>query len=190
MASIVLAAVGGAIGAGFGGSILGLSGAVIGRGIGSILGTIIDSRLAASLTPDQHAEGGRLGNLSIISSTEGAVVPRVYGRMRAGGNLIWATDFREVISTSRQGGSGKGSGGGVTTTTYSYFASFAVGICEGPISGIGRLWADGKPFDVPGAIYRVYTGTEDQLPDPHIVAKMALAMCPPIAAPPISCLRI
>ena len=178
MASIVLAAVGGAIGAGFGGSILGLSGAVIGRGIGSILGTIIDSRLAASLTPDQHAEGGRLGNLSIISSTEGAVVPRVYGRMRAGGNLIWATDFREVISTSRQGGSGKGSGGGVTTTTYSYFASFAVGICEGPISGIGRLWADGKPFDVPGAIYRVYTGTEDQLPDPHIVAKMGAGNVP------------
>ena len=41
MASIVLAAAGASIGAGFGGTILGLSGAVIGQAAGSIIGTII-----------------------------------------------------------------------------------------------------------------------------------------------------
>ena len=55
-------------------------------------------------------------------------------------------------------------------TEYSYFASFAVAITEGPIGGIGRIWADGKAFDVPGAILRVHKGGEDQLPDPHIEA--------------------
>ena len=43
--------------------------------------------------------------------------------------------------------------------TYAYSCSFAVGLCEGPISGIGRIWADGKPFDVPGAVWRVHTGS-------------------------------
>jgi hypothetical protein len=43
---------------------------------------------------------------------------------------------------------------------------FAVAIAEGPIGGIGRIWADGKPL--PGAVIRVHRGTESQQPDPHI----------------------
>ena len=31
------------------------------------------------------------------------MIPRVYGRMRTGGNIIWATDFREVVTTTRPG---------------------------------------------------------------------------------------
>ena len=54
------------------------------------------------------------------------MIPRVYGRMRVGGNIIWATDFREVYSETRQGGGGKGGGGGVVVEEYSYFASIAV----------------------------------------------------------------
>ena len=44
-----------------------------------------------------------------------------------GGNIIWATDFREETKTTTQGG-GKGGGGGgkVKTTEYLYYASFAV----------------------------------------------------------------
>ena len=164
MASILLAAAGASIGAGFGGTILGLSGAVIGQAAGSILGTIIDSRIVASFAPDQISEGARLESLRVTSSTEGAVIPNVYGRMKIGGNIFWATDFLEKSTTNTQGGSGKGGGGGeVKTTTYAYSCSFAVGLCEGPISGIGRIWADGKPFDLPGAVWRVYTGTETQL---------------------------
>jgi hypothetical protein len=34
-----------------------------------------------------------MDNLRITSATEGAVIPRLYGRMRIGGNIIWATDF-------------------------------------------------------------------------------------------------
>ncbi len=97
--------------------------------------------------------------------------------MRTGGNIIWATDFREQINTSKQGG-GKGSAPKTTTTTYSYFASFATALCEGPIGGIGRIWADGKPFEVPGAIYRVHLGTETQTPDPHIETKDGVGNAP------------
>jgi hypothetical protein len=47
---------------------------------------------------------------------------------------------------------------------------FAVAVCEGPIDGIGRVWADGKPMDMAGVVMRVHTGAEDQAPDPLIAA--------------------
>ena len=66
---------------------------------------------------------------------------------------------------------GGGSAVTTTTTTYSYFANFAVGLCEGPIGAVLRVWADGKPLDLSGITMRIYTGDEMQTPDPLIVAK-------------------
>ena len=144
MATLVLGAVGSAIGGAFGGAILGFSGAAIGGFIGSSIGSVVDNWIVSSLAPAQRIEGARLDSLRITSSTEGAVIPRLYGRMRFGGNIIWATDFREETRTTSQGG-GKGGGGPkVTTTEYLYFASFAVALCEGPITGIGRVWAEDR----------------------------------------------
>ena len=101
------------------------------------------------------------------------MVERVWGRMRVAGTVIWATDFREEIRTARQGG-GKNVGGGpkVMTAEYLYTASFAVALCEGPIAGVGRVWADGRPLDLAGATHRLHLGSEDQAPDPWIVARM------------------
>ncbi len=45
MATILLSAVGASLGAGFGGTVLGLSGAVIGRAIGATVGRVIDQKL-------------------------------------------------------------------------------------------------------------------------------------------------
>ena len=44
------------------------------------------------------------------------------------------------------GGGGKGGGGGAETTTYAYYATFAVGLCEGPIVGVRRIWVGSKLF--------------------------------------------
>ena len=176
MASLVLGAVGSALGAGFGGTILGLSGAAIGGMIGSSIGSVIDSALMASLSPGQRIEGARLDSLRITSATEGTVIPRLYGRMRLGGNIIWATDFLEEVNTSSSGG--KGGGPTVTTTEYLYSASFAVGLTEGPITGIGRIWADGSPMDLTGVTWRWYSGSEAQSPDPFIAAKMGTTSTP------------
>jgi hypothetical protein len=169
MASVVLNVVGGAIAG------------PIGAAVGSIIGAVIDSRIVAALTPTQRIEGRRLEDVRVTTSTEGAVIPRVHGRMRIGGNVIWATDFREERRVTRQGGGGKGGGGGgggTEVTEYFYFCSFAVALCEGPISGIGRIWADGKPFDVRGAVYRVHRGTEEEEPDPLIEQKMGAGNAP------------
>ncbi len=177
MATLVLGAVGSAIGGAFGGAILGFSGAAIGGFIGSTIGSVVDNWIVSSLAPAQRIEGARLDSLRITSSTEGAVIPRLFGRMRIGGNIIWATDFREEVNTTRQGG-GKGSGPKVTTTEYLYYASFAVALCEGEITGIGRIWADGKAMDMTDVTWRWYPGNEAQSPDPFISAKMGAASTP------------
>ena len=88
---------------------------------------------------DRQVQGPRLPDLDVMASTEGAPIPRVYGRVRVAGEVIWATQLEEAVSTRTEetGGKGGASGGEVTTTTYRYFGNFAVGLCEGPI-GIGR----------------------------------------------------
>jgi len=177
MATLVLGAVGTAIGGAFGGAILGFSGAAIGGFIGSTVGSVVDSWIVSSLAPAQRIEGARLDTLRITSATEGAVIPRLFGRMRIGGNIIWATDFREEINTTSQGG-GKGGGPTVTTTEYLYYASFAIGLCEGAITGIGRVWADGNAMDMTGVTWRWYPGDEAQTADPFISAKMGAANAP------------
>ncbi|SUZ32940.1 hypothetical protein ROE7235_02706 [Roseibaca ekhonensis] len=178
MATLVLGAVGSAIGGSIGGAIFGVSAATIGGFVGSTLGSAVDSWIVSSLTPAQRIEGARLDTLRITSSTEGAVIPRLYGRMRIGGNIIWATDFRERKKTSTQGG-GKGGGGPkVKTTEYLYYASFAVALCEGPITGIGRIWADGKLLDTSGLTWRWYPGDEIQTADPFIAATMGMGNTP------------
>src|SRR5690606_12737308 len=53
-----------------------------------------------------------------------------------------------------------------------------VALCEGPITGIGRVWADGKPMDLSGVTWRWYPGDETQTADPCIAAKMSAANTP------------
>jgi len=182
MATLVLGAVGSAIGGSLiSGTVLGFTGAAIGGFVGSSLGSMIDAGLVAG-NQSQRFEGARLDALRVSSSTEGAVISRVFGRARVAGNIIWSTDFNErQITTTVRGPRRFGLFGpraSSTTVSYFYSASFAVGICEGPITGIGRVWADGKLLDVSGAGIRVYLGDDAQLPDPTIVVRMGAALSP------------
>ncbi|PRX28669.1 Putative phage tail protein [Meinhardsimonia xiamenensis] len=177
MATLVLGLAGQAIGASIGGGILGISAATIGGAIGTMAGSVVDSWIVGSLQPDQRYEGARLDSLRVTSATEGTTIPRVFGRIRLGGNIIWATDFTEHVNTTTQGG-GKGGGPSVTTTEYSYTASFAVALCEGPITGIGRIWADGELLDTSTVTWRWYPGDEAQAADPFIAAKMGAEGAP------------
>lgn len=175
MATLVLGAVGSALGGAVGGSILGLSGAAIGGMIGSSIGSVADAWLISKLSPQQRIEGARLDSLRVTSASEGTVIPRLFGRMRIGGTLIWATDFREEITERRERVSKFNK---VNVTEYEYYASFAVALCEGSITGIGRIWADGKPMDMEGVTLRWYPGDEAQTPDPFIAATMGADVTP------------
>jgi GTA TIM-barrel-like domain/Putative phage tail protein len=185
MATLALAAVGAAVGGALlpaGISLLGatLTGAAIGSQIGALAGGLIDQSLFGSSGHTRQANGPRLSDLRVTVSGEGGHVPRVYGRARLGGQVIWATDFEEEAVNSEAGGSGKGGGApaAASGTQYNYYANFAVAICEGEITRVGRVWADGKEFDLGDIAYRVYRGSEDQAADSLISAKLGAASTP------------
>ena len=169
MATILLSAVGAGIGAGFGGSVLGLSGAVIGRAVGATLGRVIDQRLMGA--GSEVVETGKVERFRLTGASEGTPVARMFGRMRLGGQVIWATRFVESVNTTVTGGSkGAARQPTVTTTSYAYSVSLAIALCEGEITRVGRVWADGEEIARGDLGLRVYSGAEDQLPDPKIEA--------------------
>ncbi len=167
MATLVLQAAGSVLGGFLGGPV----GAVVGRAIGGIAGSFVDEAILGSAT--RKVEGPRINRLQVLSSTPGTAIPKIYGRMRVAGQIIWATRFEEVISTRSEKSGSKGGIGGKKTkiTEYSYYANFAVGLCQGKINRIGRVWADGKEIDPGQYNYRIYDGAGDQQPDSLIIAK-------------------
>jgi len=172
MATLLLSAAGAAIGSGFGGTVLGLSGAVIGRAVGATLGRAIDERLLGR--GSSPVEVGRVDRFRVMGAGEGDPVARVWGRARVGGQVIWASRFQEDVTRVR---GGKGMRRPVSLE-YSYTVSLAVALCEGVIARVGRIWADGQEIDPESLDLRVYTGTEDQLPDPKIEAVEGAGLVP------------
>ena len=168
MATYILGAVGTALGGPLGGM------------IGAALGGLVDRYAIAALTPNTTTTsvGPRLVEMSLSNSVEGTVVPRVVGRSRLGGQVIWATQFKEtrIENSETIDGGGKGGGGGgdntVTTVTYEYSISFALAFCEGTrFAQLGRVWLDGNETDLSQFNVRWYSGSEYQSPDPLIEAK-------------------
>lgn len=153
----------------------------LGASIGGMVGGLIDPPKGPNVS------GPRLSDLSVQTVGFGNPIPRVYGQITTFGTVFWVegNKIHEVGKTKK---SGKG-GGGSKYTTYSYDATFAVSLCEGPIAGIRRIWIGGKlVFDgfasSTHAILRsddfqptftLYRGTADQLPDPRIQADLGIA---------------
>lgn len=169
MATLLLQNAGAVIGSAFG-----PLGTMIGRAAGGLAGYAMDQRLFGQ---SRRIEGPRLEQARILASSEGTPIPRLYGRLRIGGQLIWATRFEEVRNTTTQGG-GKGAPPTTTIDEYAYFGNFAVGICEGPVTAILRVWADGQELDLTRHDIRIHLGGEDQSPDPLIEAKQGTGKAP------------
>ena len=172
MATLLLSAAGAAIGAGFGGTVLGLSGAVIGRAVGATVGRAIDQRLLGA--GSEPVDVGRIDRLRLTGAGEGAPIGQVWGRMRIGGQIIWATEFKETVRRRR---SGKGAPQ-PKVNEYSYSISLAIGLCEGEILRVGRIWADGNEISPSDLNLRIYSGSETQLPDPKIEAVEGAGLAP------------
>jgi hypothetical protein len=186
MAQLAVAGGGAAIGAVVGTFVFpGLgtaTGAQIGWAIGGVAGALLFP------PKGENQSGPRLGDLSVQTSGYGVPIPLVAGQAKLAGNVIWMRDIREQATTRRQG---KG-GGGPKVTTYSYYGSWAVGLCEWLVpqvaAGVLRIWLDNKlVFDatgesdtvaIPGLVWRFYPGDETQLPDPLIEATVGADNAP------------
>lgn len=162
--------------------------------VGAQIGWALGSVGSALLAPTQTSEGSRLQDLKVQSSTYGKPIPILFGEERLAGNVIWALPLKEVRTTERVGKNQK-------VVNYSYFGTAAIQICEGPIAGIRRIWADGEliydasgngsaitadgGYAMTGGVsgqltnyITAYYGTEEQMPDPTMQAGLAGKPCP------------
>ena len=163
MGQIILSQVGATFGAsllpnGVGLARFGVSSAALGSIAGTIAGRALDSALMPAL------EGPRIEAFHVMNAREGAGMANVYGRMRVGGQLIWASRFKE---RRRERSAGKG---GPKISDYSYSVSLAVAVCEGPVTRLDRVWANGETLRLADYNWRFYAGGETQEPDPLIEA--------------------
>jgi hypothetical protein len=159
----------------------GVSTVALGYTTGSILGSMFFGPKA------QNQQGPRLQDVSVQGSAYGNFIPITYGSIRVAGNIIWATDIVERRTRKKVRSGGKG-GSSQKVTTYSYFANFATLLCEGEISNVQRIWADGRLIydtsagntGITGASgkIRIYKGTETQMPDPFIQSVMGVDNTP------------
>jgi hypothetical protein len=150
--------------------VLTAAGSIVGGPVGAMIGAVIGQQIDAQLFKPKGRQGPRLGDLSVQTSSYGSAIPKIFGRMRAAGTVIWSTDLQERRSSS---GGGKGR---PKTTQYSYSASFAVALSGRPIRDVKRIWADGKLLrgsagDVKSQTeFRLYRGSEGQDADPLIAS--------------------
>ena len=113
-----------------------------------------------------------IADFQINSASYGEVVPEVLGTTRLSGNIIYYDDFtpHEHRSTTR---TGKGGGSKHTEITYTYTVACAIGLCEGPIAGIGKVWRDKEIYTYPSEKIELtaYNGDYGQTPWPYVLSK-------------------
>ncbi|WP_339045607.1 glycoside hydrolase TIM-barrel-like domain-containing protein [Candidatus Mesenet endosymbiont of Agriotes lineatus] len=163
MSTVILSAIGSSVGS----SLMEMIGQFIGAELGAALSSKIDSALFGL---DNTKYGPRLKNLNIQTSTYGKMIPIIYGTVRVAGNMIWAQPIKEVSSEDAKIASILGIGKTGSYVSYSYFATLAIGICEGEIEDVTKIWANDKLLTADEINFKLYKGTEDQEPDPLIEA--------------------
>lgn len=178
-------ALGGIVGGSVGFIVGGPSGALYGAQIGMMAGGYIDPPKGPVIN------GARLDDLNVQTSTYGAFIPRNYGTMAQNCNVFWVQgdSLIEVRNTTTSGGKG---GPQTTTNTWSYYATFSVGLCKGPIDGIRRIWIGNQLWYDAGSStladiiasnqkadqFTLYLGTDTQAADPLIQADKGVANVP------------
>ena len=147
MATLALSLAGQVVGGAVGGPI----GATIGRALGALAGSAVDQALFGERI--QPAAGA---DIRLQGSSEGAAIPRLYGWSRLAGNIIWATELERLPAET------SGAKGTSSADDEEICASFAIGLCEGEVARLGRIWADGQLLETEALALRFYRGTETQ----------------------------
>jgi hypothetical protein len=114
----------------------------------------------------------KISSFTVSTAEYGAAVMEILGTTRISGNVIYYDDFtaHEHRETQR---SGKGGGSKTTNITYTYTVAVILGLCEGPITGIGRVWKDKEIYTYPNEALQLtaFKGEADQDPWAYVVGK-------------------
>ena len=139
MATTVLTYAGAAAGTAIGGP---GAGTYIGAALGAALGSYIDQQFLLPLfvkTPKTHPP--TFDSMFLQTASEGNPINYCLGpTVRTAGQIIWINDV-DSHAIKKSGGGKKSDS---VTIGYRYIADLAVAICEGEISDLKKIWADGK----------------------------------------------
>ena len=92
-------------------------------------------------TTDTDYNGGpKLGSVNFTNSAYDIPIPIIYGRYVISGNIIWASNPTVTTVTERTESVDEKRIRVQIDEKFIYHGSFAVGLCEGPISGLVRVW--------------------------------------------------
>ncbi|WP_082768017.1 phage tail protein [Ectopseudomonas composti] len=162
--------------------------------VGAVYGAAYGAALGGALDPPKGptVSGPRLSDLTVQTSTYGAFIPRIYGTVGISGNIVWLENNRLRETSRKKKSGGKGGGGSSTIETFSYSATFILALCQGPIVGVRRIWCMDKLIYNAGSDdletiiasnqaasgWRLYLGTDDQMPDPRYEASVGAGNAP------------
>ncbi len=157
--------------------ILGAVGAVVGAYFGNPqLGYAIGSAIGGAIDPEV-IKGPKIGDIAKPTSMEGVPRPIIWALSPPmGGNIIAASEPKIVRKRTRQGK------GGPKVESEHVYRTYAIGVCEGPISRFVRVWRNTTlVYDVSEfpqltdednvnflKTAHFFLGTYEQEPSPHL----------------------
>lgn len=154
--------------------------------------TLID-KLYRSIMPESPVTQVGKTDTAFQGSDYGGSIPRLYGVCAMqGSQIVWMehNKLKEKVKKKKSGG--KGGASSPTIETFTYFATFALLLCQGQTAAIKRIWCADKLIYNAGSDdletiiasnnaakgWTFYRGTDDQLPDPRYEAEYGVGNVP------------
>lgn len=101
--------------------------------------------------------------IQLQTSSSNLPLTLLWGLNRIAPNIFWYDDFKS-LKKKEKAGKGAFFGGG-SFSSYTYSASLQLGLCQGPISGVFKVFRDEeKVTDYTSLGFSLFTGTSGQAP--------------------------
>jgi hypothetical protein len=117
-----------------------------------------------------------VSGLQLQSSTQGLPIQIVFGATKIAPNLIWYGDFVSIAQRSSAGAGGKGGvggggggKGGGGSSEYVYETAVALGLCEGPITGVGNVYVNKNVVSLASLGLTQFDGSYSQTPWGYLI---------------------
>lgn len=107
----------------------------------------------------------KISEFTVSTAEYGSAVPEVLGTVRIAGNIIYYDDFTAHEQKEVQR-AGKGGRSKHVNINYTYTVAAILGLCEGEISGINRVWVGKDVYHYPNDNIQMtlFRGTQYQQP--------------------------
>ncbi len=107
----------------------------------------------------------KISEFTVSTAEYGSAVPEVLGTVRIAGNIIYYDDFTAHEHKEVQR-AGKGGGSKHVNITYTYTVAAILGLCEGEIDGVSRVWVGKDVYTYPNEKIQMtlFKGSESQQP--------------------------